>query len=88
MTALKRGWALSEINELLELLEDDKWHDLSVVAERMRLHEFRVELIVSFLAEYEFVSLDKEDRRIRLTPSVLRFLEEIKAIEKRESVGQ
>jgi len=78
---------LSEINELLELLEDDGWHDLSQVAERMRLHEFRVELMVSFLAEYEFVSLDKEGRRIRLAPSVLRFLKKIKPIEKLESVG-
>jgi len=79
---------LSEINGLLELLEDDKWHDLGQVAEKLRLHEFRVELMASFLAEYEFVSLDKEGKRIRLVPSVLRFLKKIKPIEKLESVGQ
>jgi len=78
---------LSEINEFLELLEDEKWHDLSQVAERLRLHEFRVELILSFLAEYEFVSIDKEGRRIRLAPSVLRFLKKIKPIEKQEFGG-
>jgi len=78
---------LSEINELLELLEDDGWHDLSRVAAKMRLHEFRVELIVSFLAEYEFISLDKEGRRMRVAPSVLRFLKKIKPIEKLESGG-
>jgi len=75
---------LSEVNELLELLEDDKWHDLSRVAEKMRVHEFRVELISSFLAEYEFINFDKEGRRIRLAPSVLRFLTKIKPIEKQE----
>ena len=69
---------------MLELLEDDKWHDLSRVAEKMRVHEFRVELISSFLAEYEFISFDKEGRRIRLAPSVLRFLTKIKPIEKQE----
>jgi len=78
---------LSEINELLELLEDDEWHDLGQVAEAMRLNEFRVELIVSFLAEYEFVSTDKEGRRIRLAPSVLRFLKKTKPVEKQESGG-
>jgi len=78
---------LSEINELLELLEDDEWHDLGQVAEKMRLNEFRVELILSFLAEYEFVSTDKEGRRIRLAPSVLRFLKKIKSVEKQEPGG-
>jgi len=78
---------LSEISELLELLEDDRWHDLSRVAEKMRLHEFRVELLVSFLAEYEFVSLDKEGRLVRLAPSVLSFLKKIKSIEKQEFGG-
>jgi len=75
---------LSEINQFLELLADDKWHDLSRVAEKLRLHELRVELIASFLAEYELVSLDKEGKRIRLAPSVLRFLKKIKPIEKTE----
>jgi len=78
---------LSEINELLELLEDDKWYDLSQIAEKMRLHEFRVELITSFLAEYGFINLDKEGNRIRLAPSVLSFLKKIKPIEKLESGG-
>jgi len=78
---------LSEINEMLELLEDDRWHDLNQVAEKMQLHELRVELIASFLAEYEFINLDKEGRRIRLASSVLRFLKRIKPIEKLESGG-
>ena len=78
---------MSEINELLELLLDDKWHDLGQVGEKLRMHEFRVELIASFLAEYEFVSLDKEGRRIRLAPSVQRFLKKIKPIEKMEFGG-
>ena len=78
---------MSEINELLELLEDDKWHDLSQVAEKMGLHEFRVELLVNFLAEYEFISLDKEGRRIRLAASVLRFLKRVKPIEIQEFGG-
>ena len=78
---------MSEINEFLELLEDDKWHELSQVSEKLRMHEFRAELIASFLAEYEFVNMDKEGRRIRLAPSVLRFLKKIKPIEKLESGG-
>ena len=78
---------MSEINELLELLEDDEWHDLSQVAEKMGLHEFRVELLVNFLAEYEFISLDKEGRRIRLAASVLRFLKRVKPIEIQEFGG-
>jgi len=73
---------------MLELLEDDRWHDLNQVAEKMQLHELRVELIASFLAEYEFINLDKEGRRIRLASSVLRFLKRIKPIEKLESGGQ
>lgn len=72
---------MSEINELLDLVEDAKWHDLSKVAEKIRLNEFKVDLIASFLAEYEFINLDKEGRRIRIVPSVLRFLRKIKPIE-------
>lgn len=72
---------MSEINELLNLVEDAKWHYLSKVAEKIRLNEFKVELIAGFLAEYEFISLDRESRRIRIVPSVLRFLRRIKPLE-------
>lgn len=69
------------VNVILDLLEDGKWHSLTELASRAGLHEFKLELITSFLAEYNFVELNKDNKKIRLNVSVTDFLRKIKHIE-------
>jgi predicted transcriptional regulator len=81
-----RSPALSAIDEILELLEDGKWHDIKEVMEKSNLQEFKVEVIYGFLAEYAFVDFNKEQQKAKLTPTTLKFLKEIRRIKKEKCV--
>jgi len=72
------------IDELLELLEDGKWHGLNEIIEKSLLCKSKAEIIIDFLAEYAFIQLDKECQEARLTPSALNFLKKIQRIEEQE----
>ena len=76
---------MQSINEVIETLRDGKWHKLGEIIERSGLHEFKVGMIMSFLAEYDFIRLDKERRKAKLTSPVLKFLREIQRIEDEEA---
>jgi len=72
------------INVIFDLLEDGKWHNLTEIADKSGLHEFKLEIVTSFLAEYDFIKLDKTNKKARLAVSVADFLKKIKHIEKDE----
>lgn len=70
------------IDNILELLKNGEWHDLEEISKRTRLDKFKVELLTNFLAEYNFVELDKKEQRTRLTPPLLNFIKKIQGTEK------
>lgn len=74
------------IDAILELLEDGGWHDLRDTAKKSKLHEFKVEMILIFLADYNFIDLDKEQQKAKLTPAMLTFLREIRRLERKAHV--
>ena len=76
---------MSTIDTILELLGDGLWHELSEITEKSQLETFKVELVTSFLAEYSFVVLNKEQRKTKLTPTLYRFLNNIQRIEEKEA---
>lgn len=73
------------INVIFDSLEDGKWHSLTEIADKSGLHEFKLEIVTSFLAEYDFIKLDKTNRKARLAVSVVDFLKKIKHIKKDEA---
>lgn len=75
---------MSFIDEILERLKEDKWHDLYQIMEKFQLNELKAEAVTNFLAEYNFVQLDKERSKVRLTPPALNFLTKIQRIEESE----
>jgi len=77
---------LSTIDEILELLEDGKWHDIKEVVEKSNLQEFKVEVIYGFLAEYAFIDFNKEQQKAKLTPTTLKFLKEIRPSRKKSAL--
>ena len=68
------------LDEILEPLIDGKWHSLEEINEEVRLPADKLEEIVGFFAEYRFVKLDKESRRVKLAPSVLAFFAKFQQI--------
>ena len=76
------------IDDLLELLEDGKWHDTRGIMDYSKFHELKVEMVINFLSEFDFVELDKKGQKVKLTPSLCKFLRKIKLIEEKESVSE
>jgi DNA-binding IclR family transcriptional regulator len=68
---------LAIVDEIFHTLQNGKWHDLEEVSEKTQLSVFKLELLTNFLAEYEFIELDRKKQRTRLTPPLLNFIREI-----------
>jgi len=73
---------MSAIGEILCLLKDGEWHDLKEVTKKVALPKFKAEIAVSFLEEYDFIQLNEKVRRVKLQPSIVKFIEEIQRLEK------
>jgi len=76
------------VNDILKLLEDGKWHDLREIIDNSRLHDLKVEMFMDFLSEYDFVELDKKRQKVKLTPSLYKFVRKIRVIEEKEAVKE
>ena len=72
---------MPQIDEILNILKNGKWHDLREISEKTNLHEVKVEMLTNFLAQYNFVELDKIEHKTRLTKPLFSFLKKIKELE-------
>jgi len=73
------------IDRIFEILDNGDWHDLTEVAEKTGTQKSRVELISSFLANYDFLEFDKKTERVRLSNQLQSFLRTIRRIEQEEA---
>jgi len=74
------------IDAVLRLLKDEKWHDLGEITKKFASHEFRVEMIISFLSDYGFIEFDKKSRKVKLNPLTREFIDEIHRVEEEETI--
>ena len=75
---------LEMINVIFDLLEDGKWHSLTEMTNKSGVLKLKLEIVTNFLAEYDFIELDKTKRKVKLAVSVVDFLKKINPIEKDE----
>jgi len=68
------------------LLKDGNWHDLREITKKCSSNGLRVEMIVNFLWKYDFMELDKKDRKARLRPLMLEFIDEIQHVREEEAL--
>jgi hypothetical protein len=66
------------IDEVLMLLEDGKWHHPKEILDKSGLGEFKLSMVLKFLAEYNFIEVEERSGSVRGTPEVVQFLEEIR----------
>ena len=78
---------MSVIDEILWLLRNGKWHNLEEIRENITLSEFKAEIAVNFLSEYNFIQLNKRADRVKLQPSIVEFINKIQSIEKEEALS-
>lgn len=75
------------IDEILWLLKDGKWHNLGDTAKKASVHELTAQTITRFLSSYKFMEFDEENRKVRLRPLTLDFINEIQCIEEEEDIN-
>lgn len=72
------------LEEVLELLADARWHSLDELERVIGLSK-KPGKVISFLAEYDFINVDWERYRAKISPLMHQFLKEIKRIEVQEA---
>ena len=75
------NFKVPQIDEILNILKNGKWHDLREISEKTCLHKAKVEMLTTFLAQYNFIELDAKEHRTRLTKPLFNFMKKIKELE-------
>lgn len=65
---------MTTICEVLEILNDGKWHKLDEIQKEKGLSKGQVRRIIEFLKQYEFVKLDKMMKKVRIEDSAREFM--------------
>ena len=73
------------VDDILKLLEDGRWHDLNEIRKKIELHGLRVKNLTEFLAQYDFIKLDKDGKKAKLGSSIQDFIKKIRLIEEEEA---
>jgi hypothetical protein len=66
-----------QIDSVIELLKDGKWHTIKEISQKTKLHEFKIEILTQFLADYSFLELKKKEKRAKLTTIFTNFLKKL-----------
>jgi len=72
---------MPQIDEILSILRNGRWHDIREICEKTHLDTLKVDLLTNFLLEYNFIELDKKTRKTRLTRPLFQFLKKIEETE-------
>lgn len=72
---------MPQIDEILSILRNGRWHDIKEICEKTHLNTLKVELLTNFLLEYNFIELDKKEYKTRLTRPLFQFLKKIEETE-------
>lgn len=63
------------------MLKDGEWHKIDEINEKFELSEVTVENILKFLAEYGFIETNVSSRKVKVSSSLQKFLEETQIVE-------
>ena len=72
------------IDEILGLLKDGEWHTLEEITTKASLAQLSAQILMSFLATHHFLEVNEEQRKLKLTPLTLEFVNDIQRIERED----
>jgi len=67
---------LQEIDEVVGLIEDGQWHAVEDIISKAKLSKLKTNKILEFLANYNFIHLDSEHKKVKANPPLTEFLKE------------
>jgi hypothetical protein len=68
------GSMVSKIMKILELLVDGQWHEIGELQGKAKLTELQMRELTMFLNQYEFVKIDKETMKVKISKDWHEFL--------------
>ena len=77
---------MPKVEDILELLENGEWHDLTEIERKAQLQDLDIASVTKFLAQYNFIRLDKEGKKAKLDSSTQDFLKKIRRLEGEEKL--
>ena len=77
---------MPKVEDILRLLENGKWHDLKEIREKTQLNNLKVKSVTKFLSQYNFIKLNEGEQKIKLDPSMKKFLKKIRQLEGEETL--
>jgi len=72
---------MSAIDDVLEILGDGEEHSYSELQSKTGLSEKKVDMIARFLTAYGMATLCTQTNKLKLTPPIIKFWNDIKAVE-------
>lgn len=64
----------SKIAKILERLKDGEWHSLKEIQQEIKLMEYQIQQIITFLKEYDLIIVDERENKVKIKKFVQRFL--------------
>ncbi|MBE0513215.1 hypothetical protein IBX38_09210 [Candidatus Bathyarchaeota archaeon] len=77
---------MPKVEDILELLENGRWQDLKEIGKKIQLQDLDITSVAKFLAQYNFIKLDKEGKKAKLDASTKDFLKKIRQLEGEEKL--
>ena len=66
---------MKSIDQILELLQDSKWHAEGEIKDLVSLPEEKIKTIIEFLIEYRFISHNKDGDSVKIENLGLQLLD-------------
>ncbi len=63
-----------KITMILDILSDGKWHGTEELLLRLELNEHKLQEVTTFLNNYDFVKIDKKNRKVRINKDFQKLL--------------
>jgi hypothetical protein len=59
---------------ILEILGDGEWHGIEELQQRMKLNEYEIQQVATFLSKYEFAKVDDVNKKVKINRNFQKFL--------------
>ena len=63
-----------KITVMLDILSDGKWHGTEELLLRLELNEHKLQEVTTFLNNYDFVKIDKKNRKVKINKDFQKLL--------------
>jgi hypothetical protein len=72
---------MSFANTIIWLLRDGKWHSIKEIMQFSRGTQFKTLPVLNFLWKFDFVDINKKEKKVRLCSPALEFMHKIEKAE-------